>query len=261
MLRWTTPAGDARQTHPARRRSRPHAVLRRPAPAGRHPGRVRHARASPAPTSTGARFTRLPHARHAGRRGRAPGPGRRAVRLRVLRGPRQGVPRVRPRRRTTTRSSRWIDHLVATLLDAAARRAPCWWSPPTTARSRSATTCSTLPGRRAQPTWRCSRARAGSAGCTPAPAAPTALLDAATELLGDHAWVRSRGRGDRGGLVRPDGHRRGRRPPGRRAAGGQGRPWPSTTPTDTGPYVPGRAATARSPRTRCSCRCWPASPG
>ncbi len=42
------------------------------------------------------------------------------------------------------------------------------------------------------PTWRSSPARAASAGCTPAPAAPGALLDAATDLLGDHAWVRTR---------------------------------------------------------------------
>ncbi len=65
----------------------------------------------------GARFTRIPHAGDAGGRDRAPGPGRRAVRLRLLRGPRQGVARVRPRRPRTTRSCVWIDHLVARLLE------------------------------------------------------------------------------------------------------------------------------------------------
>ena len=40
---------------------------------------------------------------------------------------------------------RWIDHLVATLLEVAARPAPRSSSPPTTARSRPATTCSSCP--------------------------------------------------------------------------------------------------------------------
>ena len=51
MLRWSTVAGDARQTHPAGQVPADGAVPR-PAAAGRDPGRVPHGRGSPAPTST-----------------------------------------------------------------------------------------------------------------------------------------------------------------------------------------------------------------
>ena len=86
---------------------------------------------------------------------------------------------------------RWIDHLVATPARGAARPAPRSPSPPTTARWRPATTCSSCRAT-CSPTWPCRAARAGSAGCTPAPAAAGALADAAASLLGDHAWVRTR---------------------------------------------------------------------
>ena len=47
-----------------------------------------------------------------------------------------------------------------------------------------------------------SRARGGSAGCTPVPGAADALLEAATEAHGDQAWVVSLRAGRRRGLVR-----------------------------------------------------------
>ena len=81
---------------------------------------------------------RLPGRVVAAGRGRPPARRRRAVRLRVLRRHRQDRPRARVRRRSTTPSCAPPTGSSATC-STRSRRAPCCWSPPTTARSTSAT--------------------------------------------------------------------------------------------------------------------------
>ena len=267
VLRWPTPAGDARRRIPpaevqarARRSAgqRPPVVTRAEfAGTGLH---RRPPRRRPLPRLAACRRRSSTEVRRAARR-------RRAVRLRLLRRHRQGRPRVRPRRALRRRAGR---RRPAGRRPArrAARRARRWWSPPTTARSTWATrivpprttTCSS-PGRAA------SRARAGSAGCTPGPARPATLArrrpgaprrpglgasrrerghrrglvrapvvaDAAAARLGDVALVAQRRRG----LRRPRRHR-----PVSRSVGRHG----SLTPAEMlVPLLAGAALTAPWP--------------
>ena len=93
------------------------ALLRRPAPAGGHPRRVRHLRVHGRPPRPDP-LHRVPHARHPRRRGGAP--GRRPA-------SRSSTPTTRASTRCPTSTAsgapydeelRWIDRLVATLLEA-----------------------------------------------------------------------------------------------------------------------------------------------
>ena len=131
---------------------------------------------------------------------------------------------------------RWIDHLVGD----APRSAPGGHG----ARRHRGPRAGRGRRRRARaaratssPTSRCSRARAASAGSTPARAAPPRCSTPPRELLGEHAWVRSRADGDRGGLVRPDGHRRRRRAASATCCSRPRAPCAFHDPNDTGPYV------------------------
>ena len=235
VLRWTTAAGDARQTHPAgevparRRRS---AAQRPPVVTRAEFARVGLHRRPPRPASASLG---LPHARHAGRpRSTGACARRRAVRLRLLRRPRQGGPRVRPRRAlrrraragsttsspTCSRSCPAGAALVVTAdhgqVDVGRRR-----------RRAAAPTCSpTCSMQSGEGRFRWLHARAGRAA---------ALRDAALDAHGDDAWVAPASRrSTRAGS--------GPRSPTRRSARlgdvpwSPGATWPSTTRTTPGPY-------------------------
>ena len=136
------PSGDAAAPASRPTSSRPNAPFLGPPPAGRHPRRVPRTGLHPGPPRRRP-ASRLPgdvHARHRG--GRDLLRARRAVRLRLLRGHRQGRPRVRPRRVLRRRAAPPPTASSPT----SSRRCPparCSSSPPTTARSTSATTSST----------------------------------------------------------------------------------------------------------------------
>ena len=166
---------------------------------------------------------RLPHAGHARRRGACAWP---AAASRSSTRTTRASTRCRTSTASATRTTRSCAGSTTsspTLLESLPAGHGAAWSPPTTARSRWATTCSTLPGDvlahvamqsgEGRFRWLHARSRPGR----------RAARRGRRELLGDHAWVRSRRRRDRRGLVRPDRHRRGRGPPGRRAARRQGR--------------------------------------
>ena len=153
---------------------------------------------------------------------------------------------------------RWIDHLVATLLEVAPgrhrarhhRRPRPGRDRRRRARAARATCITHVAMQSGEGRFRWLHARSGRA---------PALVDAAASLLGDHAWVRTPRAGHRRGLVRPEGHRRGGGPPRRRAARRHGARWRSSTRRTPAPTC-SSAATARSPPTRCSCRSSPAWP-
>ena len=116
------------------------------------------------------------------------------------------------------------------------RRARRWSSPPTTARSTWATSVIPLAPRRARPGRRSSRARAGSAGCTPGPGGPTPLLEAAAAPPRRRRLGRDPRPGDRRRLVRADGHRRGPRAGSATWPSWPGDPVAFDDPADSGPF-------------------------
>ena len=211
VLRWTTDGRDARRRI-VPGELQPHARLRRAAAAGAHPSGVRRRPASRSPTSTRcaspATAPSAPSPPRSVRLARAGEP----LRVRVLRGARQGAPRVRPRRAVRRGAA----------LDRPPRRPRCSRSLPAgTALVVTADHGQVETGddvrraaeRRAHPRGHAVAARAGSAGCTRGRAGPRALARggrgaARRPRVGAHP-----GAGHRRGLVRPEGHRRGRRPP------------------------------------------------
>ena len=239
VLRWThrrrrrPPAHRARRGPAARRRS---SAQRR---AGGHQGRVRQQSGSPQAHLRRRAPRRLPRAVDAWP-SRCGGllRGRRAVRLRLLRRHRQGRPRVRPGRALRRRAARRRP-AGGRRARRAARRTPRCWSPPTTARSTSATDVMHPDRRRAALTSPASRARAASAGCTPAPGRsrrPARRRD--RELTRTGAWVvpRRAGRSTRAGSGR--GSAPG--PAGRLgdvAVWSPGTPVSFDDPADTGPFA------------------------
>ena len=194
VLRWSTPAGDARQSIPPPKMPGALAVPRRAA-AGRHPGRVRAARASPAPTSTASASA--------------------ATARRPRWWPRSSASCASPSRSstptttgstrsptstgwasTTTPSCSWLDRLVDRHPVAAAPGAALVVTADhgqVEVRRRGRPP---VP-RRAVATARCSRARAGSAGCTPGRGAGATCYEAAVAHHADDAWVRDPRRGRR----------------------------------------------------------------
>ena len=114
VLRWTTPAGDARQRHPARADPARRAVLR-PAPADRDPGRVRQLRLHAGPPRRRP-LPRLPHAVDAGRPRSAAcsGPASRSSTPTTTASTRS--PTSTASASTTTPSSPSVDRLVADML-------------------------------------------------------------------------------------------------------------------------------------------------
>ena len=217
MLRWTTPDGDARRRIAPAARLQPFAPFLGAAVAGRHQGRAASSSAFTEAHLRGVRAGRLAGCRR-------PSPvevgallaRRRAVRLRLLRRHRQDRPRARLRRRTTTPSCAPPTGSSATSLDALPPGAALL----VTADHGQVDVGDRIvqPGRRrAAPGRAASRARAGSAGCTPGPARADDLLAAAADALRRRrlgASAASRCIDER--LVRPDGRRAGRRPPRRR---------------------------------------------
>ena len=252
VLRWRRRRGDARQRDPAGEvpaaSSRSSATVRRSSP-----GPSSAIGLHRAPTSTGVRF-RLPGAVDAGGRDRrgCSAPASRSSTL--LRGHRQGRPRVRPRRplrrRAAPPSTAWSADLIASLPPGAALR-----------RHRRP-----RPGRRRRPhrrarTPRCSPTSSLPVGRGPVPLAARPARAGRRAARGRHAATTPTRRGcarreqviDEGWFG-PEGHRRGR--PGSAT-------WRSSA-RDAGRVPRSRrhrartswsAATARSRRPRCWCRC------
>ncbi len=133
-----------------------------------------------------------------------------------------------------------VDRLVADVLGGAAARRRARWSPPTTARSTSASGSSRPTPDVLAPRAGTSRARVASGGCTPGPAPRPTCCDAATAAHGDVAWVVTREQVLDEGWFGPGRGTAGRQPARRRGARGPRRRSASTTrPT------PGRSGSCR----------------
>ena len=231
VLRWSTAAGDARQSIPPEQVPADAAVPRR-APAGGHPGRVRTVRLHRRPPRPGA-ASRLPHAVDDGHRGRPAAAGGRAVRVRLLRRARQGRPRVRPGRALRRRAHLDRPHRSTASWPCcpAGRR---WSSRPTTARSTSATTSSSSATR----CWRLCSMQSGEGRFRWLHArrgGRRRCCDAAPAATRDDAWVVTREQAVGDGLVRA------RWSPTRRWPASATSPWsPGATSPSTTRRTPGR---------------------